>query len=289
MKHALIAAFLWLVPALALAQSIPAPLSDTVNDYADLLPPEDEAALAAHLQAAREETGVHVVLVTTRSQADHDAGGMAIESFGKAWFNAWGIGDPQRNDGILILVIRDDRVMRIALGAGYDTIWDGRAQRVIDRGFLPDFRAEDYRAGIATGTGLVIEHLARPFAASTTPPEDDFSRDRADTVGAVVSILLFGLFALGVVALTLRHRLADWWAARGTCPRCGGRHLSVRRKVTKAATRTREGAVERRKACSGCGWAEVTPYALPSKGSSGSGSSGFGGGSSSGGGATGRW
>lgn len=289
MKHALIAVLLWLAPVLALAQSIPAPLSDTVNDYADLLPPEDEVALAARLQAARVETGVHVVLVTARSQADHGAAGMAIETFGKAWFNAWGIGDATRNDGILILVLKDDRTMRIALGAGYDTRWDGRAQRVIDRGFLPAFRQEDYLTGISTGTTMVIENLARPFAASATPPDDGLNSDASDAVEPATTFLWFVLAVLGAVLVIKRQKIADLWAEMRACPQCGGRHLSVNRQIRKAATKKLEGQGERCVTCSNCGYVEVTPFTLPSQDSSRSDSSGFDGGSSSGGGATGSW
>jgi uncharacterized protein len=138
----LLALLIWL-PCAAMAQTFPEPLSDTVNDYAGLLSSDEVASLSNTLVAARQETGVHIVLVTIEDQAGYgDTGRFA--DFATAWFNAWGIGDKTRNDGILILVSRDDREMRIALGSGYDVIWDGRAQRVIDTAMLPAFKAEDY-------------------------------------------------------------------------------------------------------------------------------------------------
>lgn len=164
----------WLVllalPFAAAAQDYPPPGSDTVNDWAEVLPPEAEARIAASLRAARQETGVQVVLVTMARIADHGGAGQRLESYAKGLFNAWGVGDGQRNDGILVLVATEDRAMRIALGAGYDPVWDNAAQAAIDRGFLPGFRAGRMGAGIETGMDEVIARIARPFAAGQPAP-----------------------------------------------------------------------------------------------------------------------
>ncbi len=158
----LLALLVWF-PLAAFAQSYPEPLSDTVNDYADLLPPEAEARVVATLQAAREETGVHIVLATIISQGDY-GGDARFADFATGWLNAWGIGDASWNDGVLILVARDDREMRIVLGGGFDVIWDGRAQRVIDTAMLPAFRDDEtMRAAWRMGCNRPLSDLRGPM------------------------------------------------------------------------------------------------------------------------------
>lgn len=271
------------------AQDIPPPLSDTVNDYADLLPPEAEARIAALLAAGRAETGVHVVVATIGALADHGGAGQRIEEFGRAWFNAWGIGDPARNDGVLILVAADDRVVRIALGAGYAPVWDGRAQRVIDQGILPAFRDGRLAEGIEAGAALAVEQIARPFAAGAVVTPDSGFAPAAPPGDEGLPLTLFVLTAAGVAGLALRRPLGDASLRLRRCPACGHRGLRRRREVLDRPSRVATGRGVAVTACPACGREDRAPFVIPRTRRDGDAGGGFGGGSSSGGGATGRW
>lgn len=280
-------AFLLLFPGLAVAQTLPEPLTDTVSDYAGLLTPEQEQALTQNLQVARDETGVHIAVATMGRIADYGGAGQSIESYGKTLFNHWGIGDRSRNDGILILVAKDDREMRIALGAGYDPIYDGLAQRVIDRDMLPAFRRDDYAGGIAAGAEAVITRLAKPFAANETPqPVAD------EPVDSMVWLVFagFGAVFLGIVGLILRPFIGDVATRFRNCPQCGARGLHRHRDVLNEATTALAGNGVQITRCSHCSYDRHEPYAIPVRSNdTSSGNSGFDGGGSSGGGASGKW
>ncbi len=293
----LIFLLLWL-PVAGLAQTYPDPLSDTVSDYAALLPPEDEARISSALQAAREETGVHIVLVTIASQWDYGGTGR-LADFATGWFNTWGIGDATRNDGILILVSRGDREMRIALGEAYDVIWDGRAQRVIDTAMLPAFRSEDYVKGLEEGALLAIDQLARPFVAKTPVTEDSgfpqpslMERYGGWGFGA----LFIGFFAWMIFGEKIRKVAARY----ERCAECGKRNMRTLREVTVAATQDTGGQGLIRRRCNSCKHSYTKSFTTLSLGeesrrkskrskSGGRSSSGFGGGRSGGGGASGKW
>ena len=271
------------VPGLA-AQPLPDPLSDTVNDYAAILPPQAHARITETLSKGRAETGVHVVLVTMDRLAEYGGAGLRIEDYAKRLFNQWGVGDPIRNDGILILIAVDDREMRISLGAGYEVIWDNAAQRVIDRTFLPAFRDADYAGGVEAGVQATFDLIARPFAAgSTTPPEP------AATWEDWAPFVIMGLIATSVIGIVARAALGDALVRLRACPSCGARRLSRRRDILRRASTSQTGQGLMHTHCSACGHDRSEPYVIPIR-SAGSGSSGgFGGGSSSGGGASGRW
>ncbi|MFN3825936.1 MAG: TPM domain-containing protein [Pseudorhodobacter sp.] len=286
-------ALILFLPVAALAQTYPAPLSDTVSDYADLLPPEAEDRVAALLQAARDETGVHIALATIESQADYDSTARFAD-FATGWFNAWGIGDAARNDGILILVARTDREMRIVLGDGYDVIWDGRAQRVIDTAMLPAFRNDDYAAGLEAGAQSAIDRLARPFAAREEVTETSGFPEESSNWTEALPFSLFALFAAFIVfgrkikaavsAIALRFR---------RCPACGHRGLQEHRETLTEPGESSEGHGIRHRICNSCRADRPMRYTIPSlasqRAAKKSSSSGFGGGRSSGGGASGRW
>ncbi|MFN3847575.1 MAG: TPM domain-containing protein, partial [Paracoccaceae bacterium] len=204
MLRPVLALLLLIWPLTLGAQTLPAPLTDTVSDFADLLPPEAEARISRALAVGRAETGVHVVLVTMTSIAEHSGASQRIEDYAKQLFNAWGVGDAARDDGILILIARTDREMRIALGAGYEVIWDNAAQRVIDRSFLPAFRNDDYVGGIETGVAATFDLIARPFSAgSVTPP------DPAKGWDDIAPFAIFGIFATGLIGIFYRTALGD--------------------------------------------------------------------------------
>ena len=282
--------FLLCWPLALAAQTIPAPLSDGISDYVDALEPETEARLNETLQAARDETGIHIAVAVIDTAAAYDWTGRFAD-LGTRWFNTWGLGDATRNDGILMLIATGDREMRITLGAGYDVIWDGRAQRVIDTAMLPAFRNEDYPAGIEAGVASAIENLARPFAAGEAVTEDSgFPAEEGD------SKLVFALFALVFGGFFVW----DWFGTALTrgitrfrrCPTCGTRHLHFERTILNQPEETVSGSGIRGVTCSQCGYEDRQSFTLPSKSeqrSKRSSSSGSGGGRSSGGGASGKW
>jgi uncharacterized protein len=282
-------AVLLFLPLSALAEGLPPPLSDRVSDYDDLIPAATEARLADALQASRERTGVHAVLVVMRSRTAQGGAGMTVEDYGKALFNAWGVGDRRRNDGVMILVLTDDREMRIQLGKGFDAGWNAYAQAVIDDSFLPAFRDNRTLAGIETGTAAVIERIVQPFAAGQPAPSAGWGIAPEVLAWSVLAPL--GFLAFAVVAM--RDVIADRMVALRPCPKCGKKTLTCSRVVTDYPSTLSSGSGVRTTRCGSCDYLLEERYIIPpirqSRSDSDSGSSGFGGGSSSGGGASGKW
>tara|TARA_R110002096_G_scaffold147748_2_gene308128 strand:+ start:1673 stop:2551 length:879 start_codon:yes stop_codon:yes gene_type:complete len=284
---------IWL-PCSALSQSIPEPLSDSVNDYAALLSPDQSAAISRTLRNGRQETGVHIVLATIARQSDYRDNGRFAD-FATRWFNAWGIGDATRNDGILILVSRGDREVRIALGKAYGPVWDGRAQRVIDTAMLPAFRGENYARGLADGVAAAMDRLARPFAAKEEATDTSGFPAKID-LASLAMMVIAAVMALAIAFHGFGNRIAGAFLKLKRCPNCGETGLVREDKIGRAATETTNGTVFRHIRCPTCGHDQISQRNLPSfqsnRGAGSSGGSGGGsssGGSSSGGGASGKW
>lgn len=279
--------FLFL-PVAALAQDLPQPLNDKISDFANVLSANDEARLSADMQRQRDATGVHVVVVTMKRPIGARSG-ERIETYATRLFNAWGIGNAARNDGILILVVTEDRVTRIALGAGYSSVYDGRATRVIETAMLPAFRDGRMADGIIAGVQSTQERLVTPYLAGKPVTVDEgFPKPVNRTL-----LWILGALGLGGVAL-FGGRAA--WSAYARCPQCGKPTLTRRNEVLNHATSYTSGNGIRHLHCPGCGYTSQSAYTIAqhsdrdSSGGGGSSSSGgFGGGSSSGGGGTGRW
>lgn len=286
----LLIVLMWL-PLAGFAQTYPAPTSDLVNDYANLLPPEATNRITTALQAARDETGIHIVLATIERQADY-GGTDRFADFATGWFNAWGIGDAARNDGILILVGHQDREMRIALGRAYDPVWDGRAQRVIDTAMLPAFRNEDYAKGLEDGAMMAIDQLARPFASNQAVTDNSGFPD-GPLLDQILAPLMFAIAFVGILFAAFRRKIDGFAVRFRKCPSCGARRLHLSHEITLQAGEVTQGQGQRHVTCGNCGNYSNDSYVIPSNAEARKASSSskgrFDGGSSGGGGASGKW
>jgi uncharacterized protein len=152
-----VAVVLWLLVAAPLAaQTFPEDAADFyVNDYADLLTDAQAEEIAIVLDELFQSRDIEFTVLTIPRMADYGHTG-SIESFATALFNTWGIGDADRNDGLLLLVSHFDRELRIEVGAGYGDALNAPMKRVIDNKIIPYFRLDDYAAGIRIGVDEVI-------------------------------------------------------------------------------------------------------------------------------------
>lgn len=148
----------FIFPISVSAQSFPEYQSTYVNDFAQIIDAETESRIVDMLKKARADRDLEMTVVTIDTR--HQYGNFsAIEPFATGLFNHWGVGDADRNDGIMVLVAVDDRDMRIELGSGYAPIFDDRAKNVIDHYFLPYFRQDKYAEGIEAGVAETIKRI----------------------------------------------------------------------------------------------------------------------------------
>jgi len=262
----------------AIGQTYPTYENTTVNDYAQVIPSDIEATIAAQLSALKAETGVEMTLLTLESKRPY-APNQSLEEFATGLFNNWGIGDRNTNDGVLILVLTDDREMRIELGAAYARDWDADAKWVVDNRFVPALADGDFARGLQGGTTATIDQIVTPFLAGQEP------RRGSDGTGYFVYVL-FGAFALLSVGGGL---IGDQLVRVRKCPNCGQRRLRQTRKTTRSATRMMSGSGVRTRRCLDCDYVGTHHFVIPQKRSRSGGSGGFGGGRSGGGGASGRF
>ncbi|WP_374632741.1 YgcG family protein [Paracoccus sp. (in: a-proteobacteria)] len=287
---------LWLallVPASG--QDLPDWQSTTVNDFAGLLIPEDAAAITRTLTELRDQTGIEGTVVTLTDRTRY-GGKDGLEPFATRLFNHWGVGHAARNSGFMLLVLTDQREVRIELGRGYENDADLIAQDIIRGTLLPALRDGRMSQGIRQGTEDIIRYIALPASrgeALQGPQKSLFPQD----IGLGLWAALMGLLGLHA------------WR-RKRCPECHRRDfttsLSPRREMQSDGS-YRVAADDLTRTCRHCGWSDSRSRAnrdtvwydregnpirsTPNpKFRAGPGrSSGFGGGSSRGGGASGRW
>ena len=177
------------------------PLEGRVNDRAEVLSAEIKQELEAKLAAYEAKTGHQLAVLTIPT-----LGGDPIEDFSIRVVEAWKLGRAKHDDGVLILVVPDDRKMRIEVGYGLEGVLpDAAAGRITREVMAPRFRRGDYAGGIAAAVDAVIEATGGEVTAAPR------AKSPARVVGGILrtlgGLVVFGLFFVLIVLMSILNRL----------------------------------------------------------------------------------
>lgn len=157
---ALLVLALGLLPLAVPALEVP-PLKGRVNDTAGLLSPGTAALLESLLKTHEDSTSNQVALLTIASLE-----GEALEGFSMRVAEAWKLGQAKKDNGVLLLVARDDRQVRIEVGGGLEGVLpDITCGRIIRNEIVPRFREGDYDGGVLHGTGAILAAIGGVYPA----------------------------------------------------------------------------------------------------------------------------
>jgi len=195
-----------------------------IFDYANLIDSSDEEKMRALAKEIEDKSKAEIVVVTVES-----LGSYTIEEYANELFRSWGIGDKELNNGILILVNKENLLLgkrgriRIEVGYGLEgAIPDGKAGRILDEYAIPAFERKEYSKGIkdtflavasevANEYGLKIDGLSG-YGVSEDVSENEVTSDGNEEnvvdgtfrlgIGAEL-IIVFGLFFLIIFLVTI--------------------------------------------------------------------------------------
>ena len=154
----------------AAAQTFPK-LTGRVVDQAGLLNPAQTADLTSKLESLETRTGRQLVVATVNSLE-----GRTIEDYGYRLGREWGIGQEEKDDGVVLLVAPNERKVRIETGYGARVfLTDAVSSVIIRESILPRFKDGDMAGGIAAGAEQIIKMME-------LPPEE--AARRAQEIGA---------------------------------------------------------------------------------------------------------
>lgn len=146
----------------AAAPDFPA-LTGRVVDNADYLSSSTEKQLVALLAAHEKATTNQVVVVTLKNLQ-----GYSIEEYGYQLGREWGIGQKDRNNGVLLIVSKAERKVRIEVGYGLEgVLTDALSSNIIHTEILPAFKKRQFDTGIEKGAHSVIQTLGGEYVAKT--------------------------------------------------------------------------------------------------------------------------
>jgi uncharacterized protein len=148
----LILLFLFLFPPLfSSALDVPK-LQGYVNDYAQMISPAAREKIERELKSFEQSDSTQLVILTVPTLE-----GETIDGFGIRVGEVWKIGQKGKDNGIIIVVAKQEKKMRIEVGRGLEgPLTDLLAGRIVDSEIAPRFKQGDFDGGFIAGVAGVI-------------------------------------------------------------------------------------------------------------------------------------
>lgn len=238
----------------------------SVYDYTKLLSPSEKTTLENKLIKYSDTTSTQIVVAIIPS-----TNGDYINSLATEWAEKWKIGTKGKNNGIFILLAKNDRKINISTGYGVEhLLTDQMSRRIIELDIIPYFKRDDYYGGLNKGADSIFKVMQGEYQGTRQNDAGEFPFG--------VALFLFVVFIIIILSIS-KNRRGDGGH--------GGKYIDSRnttRDILEAIILSNSGRGGYRSGSGGFG-----------RGGFGGGSSsggfggGFGGGSFGGGGATGGW
>jgi len=193
------------------AEVIPPKPAGYFNDYAGVVSKESAYRFNEQLaQFERDTSNQVVVAVFPKMQSDSD-----IADYTQRVAQAWGVGQKERRNGVVLFVFIQDRKMFIQVGYGLEgALPDATAFDITERHIKPLFRAGNYEAGLATGIDLIRKAIRGEYKGLGRTVAE-----HPGVVGVVSGILPFIVF---IIVLMLLSRVMRKAGGYGYSSRRGG-------------------------------------------------------------------
>ena len=184
------------------------PLERPIIDQTESLANEDIDRIAQLINAERQKKSfqIGVLMISTLGSDD------SLEEYSLKVARQWGVGDKKKSNGVLLLIAKNDRKMRIEVGNGMEgSLTDARASQIIRNTIAPKFRSGDYAGGVEAGVKRIID-----AAEGRNLSDNDIDGE------SIVSMLFIVIFITIIVIAILKgngsngSRRRYWWLAGGS-------------------------------------------------------------------------
>ncbi len=173
------------------------PIVDQTNTLTD----EQKNQLAQQIAEERKASGNQVAVLMVRSLENE-----SLENYSLKVAREWGVGTGENNNGVLLLIAKDDRRLRIEVGTGLEgALTDAQSGRIIRNDITPQFKNDKYYEGVKAGVTSIIAAINGEYVASSTATGQDTASFPWELI-FFASIM--GFSWLGAIL----GRTKSWWA-----------------------------------------------------------------------------
>jgi uncharacterized protein len=194
-KKLLIFSGLLLMGLFSFAQDFPEKSNTLVTDYTNTLSAEEKQRLEHKLVAFDDSTSIQIAVVMMHSIGDYD-----VNEYATGLGRKWGVGHQGKNNGIVVLVAKDDRKLSIQTGYGVEGMLpDIITQQIRVKEMNPRFKEGDFYGGLDAGTDAIIKYNKGEYKAEARPakPRGNGGGSPIGFIVIIVVVILVIIFRKG--------------------------------------------------------------------------------------------
>ncbi len=182
----------------------PVPSEQTsVYDGANLMSGFEKSSLEKKLINYADSTSTQIVVATVNTIGNND-----ISMYATEWAHAWKIGQKEEDNGVFLLIAKDDRKITIRTGYGTEhLLTDALSGRIIRNILAPNFREGNYYKGLDDATDVIIAALNGEYKNN--------NQNQSNNSGIPIGLILFFMFTILMIILSKRNRGGDNFNNRG--------------------------------------------------------------------------
>lgn len=172
-----------------------------VNDFADIISSEEEKEIRQSGEALYSATTAQVVVATVQTLNGED---IELYSYGLA--TRWGIGDEEKDNGVLLLLALEEREVRIEVGTGLEgALTDGKTGRILDDYGMEYFSEDEFSKGLWSVYHVLVQEVYEEYGVE--PSEALPEVQKAEQTESTPTILRLVIIAVVIfVALKVFRR-----------------------------------------------------------------------------------
>jgi uncharacterized protein len=187
--------FCWgllLCTVFAFAQDFPEKSKTLLTDYTNTLSADQQRQLEQKLFNHNDTSAIKIAVVIMKS-----TGGYDINEYGALLGRKWGIGNKDKNTGVLILVAMADRKMSIQTGYGAEgALPDAITQSIIQQDMKPRFKTGDYYGGLDAAVDDIVKYTKGEYKAEPSKKKSRSNGGNGSPIGFIIIIVVVILIAI---------------------------------------------------------------------------------------------
>ena len=176
-----------------------------VNDTANIIDKNTEDYIIDINKKLFDKTGAQIVVVTVDNLE-----GQSIEEYSTELFREYGIGDKEKNNGVLYIISVKDRKTRIEVGYGLEgRLTDGKTGRILDNYVVPYFKDNNWNDGIRNGFNAILDEVCQEYNITIDGLESATDIVRYEDIKLSTAIIVC-FFCLILRAFLYKAPLIKW-------------------------------------------------------------------------------
>jgi uncharacterized protein len=193
-------------PAASTLQPIPK-LEARVTDLTGTLTAAEQSELEQKLAAFEASKGAQIAVLVVPTTAPEE-----IEQYSIRVVEAWKLGRAKPDDGVLVLLAKDDHTARIEVGYGLEgALTDATSNRILDETMIPLFKQGQYYAGLNAG----VTQITQVVDGEALPPPDKSWKGNGNALGHALPGLFIGFFIASSILRSMFGRVGGAAASAG--------------------------------------------------------------------------